>query len=430
MINKVQRCESDMMELKLSKVQKAYISGENLNSNLGGVACHGYIEADGQNVSPELLRKAWKQVVHRHPVLSACVESEDKLVFFKSRYNEYVPVFDLTALPEDAADQELLNIRNSISGRKPHIEYGHTCGIALSMYSQGRTRLHFDIVLAACDVVSFQILLRDLADAYDGLLSDEVIYPKQKATVSREEDKLYWEKRVEAMPTALNLDLSKDPEEMCGCKYFSKVHPLSGEQWESFKRHSYHRNMAPHVALMAVFALTIHRFSGDKRFLLNVPVFREKLEDLFYLADDTELMLLETEYCEGTPFSHFLANFAAQYNSDMDHLTYSGLNVQSLLRRKHPDHKAIAPVVFSATPQIKLLSDRFCSIFGTLHYMVSQTPQVWIDAQSHEVLDGQYSVWVMPEGLFSDKTIDEMFSHYVTQLELLVNDDAQWESLC
>jgi len=416
-----------MNEIFLTDIQKAYISGEKMAGHLGGVGTHVYLEVEGENISPDILRKAWREVLHLHPVLSASIEEQQKIVFHKSHYNNYVPVFDLSGLTNEQTKVELSKIRRAISHRRMQVEFGHTCGLFLSICPDQTYRLHFDLNLMVCDVVSFQILLRDLATAYAGKVQHEVVYPKSKKTAYSSDDKAYWIKRIPHMPLGPELELNKNPEKMHGCQYKPLIHRLSKRKWNNFKNLSNERGIAPHIALLAVFALTVHRFSKNQSFLLNIPIFKRNIQNMDYLADDTAILLLESKYHKDNTFSNFISGLALQYYKDLEHLNFSGLVVQSLLKKKHPECIWPAPVVFSATPQIKLLSDKFCEIFGKLIYMVSQTPQVWLDAQTHEIGDEQYSFWMLPEELFADDTINEMFKDYVDRLELLAADDSSWD---
>lgn len=65
---------------------------------------------------------------------------------------------------------------------------------------------------------------------------------------------------------------------------------------------------------------------------------------------------------------------------------------------------------------------------GRLHYMLSQTPQVWLDFQMYETEDGGLAlVWDTAEELFAEGLIDEMLNAYGRLLEWLAADAAHWE---
>lgn len=415
-----------MNKLSLTEIQKAYISGEKLTSHLGGVGTHVYLEVEGKNISPELLREAWMEVLNIHPVLRACIKNQQELSFFKSSYNNYVPVFDLSKMKNEDAEIELLKIRKAISNRKMQIEYGHTCGLFLSVCPQKICRLHFDLNLIVCDVVGFQILLRDLAKAYEGKMPHGTIYPRVKMRTYTEDDRSYWINRIPHLSLGPKLDLNKNPRKMYNCEYRPLEHVLTKYKWNFFKKMAMSKGIAPHLAILGAFAFTIHHFCENDSFILNVPVVDRDSKDLDYLADDTQILLLESRYNKNDIFFKFLLQLVEQYTRDLKHLNFSGLEVQTLLKKERPAAQWPAPVVFSSTPQIKLLSDDFCRVFGKLIYMVSQTPQVWLDAQIHEIEDEIYSFWIVPEGLFPDLYMSGMFNEYTELLDALASDETAW----
>lgn len=414
-----------MNKLALTKMQKAYLSGEKLTSHLGGTGTHVYMEVEGKNISPGLLKEAWIRVLKTHPVLKAKVHNQEELLFGMSNYNEPLPVFDLTKMNRAEAEQELLLIRRAVSGRKLRTDFGHTCGLFLSLCPGDICRIHFDLSLVVCDVVSFQILLRDLAAAYLGKLPDRSLDPKPREHTHSESDREYWTDRVLKLPSELSLDLARRPEKMYGCEYKPLSFLLPKEQWESFIKNASDAGVSPHLAVLGVFSYILHQFSGNSRQLLNVPVFSRDMEEMDDLADDTQLLLLESSLRKEDTFSAFLSRLLRQYKSDRKHLDYDGLEVQNLIKQRSGSEWP-APVVFSSTPQIRLLSKEFEDTFGKLVYMVSQTPQVWLDAQIHEMQDGLGSFWMMPEGLFPDSYIQTMFESYTGFLERLASDKLAW----
>lgn len=415
-----------MNKLALTKMQKAYLSGEKLTSRLGGTCTHIYMEVEGKNILPALLKEAWIKVLKTHPVLEAKVHNQEELLFNKSHYNECVPVFDLREMSGAEAEKELMQIRRAVRGRKLRTELGHTCGLFLSLCPEGRCRIHFDLSLAVCDVVSFQILLRDLAGAYTGTLPDRTVNPKTGQRTYSESDRKYWMDRIQEFPTGLTLDLAGRPEKMHGCEYRPLSFILPKVKWKSLMRNASDIGAGPHLAVMGAFSYILHQFSGDGRFLLNVPVFCRDGTEMNYLADDTQLLLLESIHRDEDTFSGFLSRLLGQYKRDRKHLAFDGLEVQNVIKKQRPEAEWPAPVVFSCTPQIQLLSGGFEDTFGKLVYMVSQTPQVWLDAQIHEMEDGLGSFWMIPEGLFSDAYIQTMFQSYADFLERLASDKAAW----
>ena len=68
-----------------------------------------------------------------------------------------------------------------------------------------------------------------------------------------------------------------------------------------------------------------------------------------------------------------------------------------------PDERFIAPVVFACNLGNPLLTQECRETLGRLHYMLSQTPQVWLDFQMYETEDGGLALaWDTAEELFAE----------------------------
>lgn len=62
----------------LTEVQRAYWLGRNSLFELGGVAAHGYLEVEADDLDPDRLEHAINRTVERHPMLRATI-GEDGL---------------------------------------------------------------------------------------------------------------------------------------------------------------------------------------------------------------------------------------------------------------------------------------------------------------------------------------------------------------
>lgn len=75
---------------------------------------------------------------------------------------------------EEEAYRKAEEVRERLSHRKLQIEKGEVAGVELTLLPSGKTRIHIDMDLLIADVQSLQILLKDLAAAYNGeKLSEE-----------------------------------------------------------------------------------------------------------------------------------------------------------------------------------------------------------------------------------------------------------------
>ena len=147
-------------------------------------------------------------------------------------------------------------------------------------------------------------------------------------------------------------------------------------------------------------------------------------------GDFTSVSLLACSFDGTASFLRRARALQAQLWADMDHSTFSGVEViREWSRCTGRSSADIIPIVFTSTigfgdehgthPALRT--------FGRMVYNITQTPQVWIDHQVREVDDCLEFNWdcrgrtSFPEGL-----VDSMFSAYCRLLRMLARDDRIW----
>ena len=139
------------------------------------------------------------------------------------------------------------------------------------------------------------------------------------------------------------------------------------------------------------------------------------------IADFTNVLLFHADCKENCTFYEQLQKVQNQFRESVDNSEYSGVQVVRELSKLHPGEKCIAPVVFSCNYGTPFVDDKFEKTFGSLNYMVSQTPQVWIDFQIFEINNGLNLSWDAVDELFPDGMLDKMFAAFVAMLNELVS---------
>lgn len=382
-----------------TRIQQSYLIGSGMDHNLGGVPAHVYLESRGKNIEIDRLRKAWKKVLTLHGI--------------STPLNDYVAYFDCSALQKSDAELEVEQYRQAFAQRTTSEEAEHSCGLALFRLPDDLYSLHFDMNLLATDPAGFQILLGHLAERYQG--NQIVIGEADAHTNARDaspEDITYWEKQIEEMRPGSPLKTLQDPARMHHCRYLAVGEKLTQAEWGIVQKRAERFQVHPTTLAMVDFAYTLLTMAEDT-FVLNLPVFGTELctvEDTDSISDRTRLLMLPIKKSDG------YQDILARYLDGMRHIRYDGLEVQTLLRKKYPQESMIAPIVFSATPGIELITKAFLECFGELHYMVSQTPQVCLDAQIYETCDGALIVWMVPEGLYDQQDIAAWFQCFKDRL--------------
>lgn len=416
----------------MQDVQYAYWIGRGDNQVLGGIGCHAYLEFDGTGVDPKRLETAWNMLLQHHPMLRARFLEDGTQEIMEKPYQKMFTVHDLSEETNESVNKKLEIIRSRLSHRKLQVEKGEVAGITLSILPDNKTRIHLDIDLLVADVQSLQILLRDLAQAYTGgMLPDESknwsfqAYMKEQAKALSEEkeaDKLYWRKRLESLPSGPLLPLKKRPEEITETKFSRRIIKLSNEEWDGLKRKAAAYQSTPAMLLLTAYATVLERWSTNKKFLINIPLFNRNTEYAgleSVIADFTTLLLLEADCEHATSFLKLLKRIQAQVHQDMKHASYSGVQVQRDLSQQRGGQQIVAPVVFACNLGTTLINETFETHLGKFTYMISQTPQVWLDFQTYEEKDGLMLTWDSVDELFPENMLNQMFQSFECLLHQL-----------
>lgn len=424
----------------LTDVQYAYWVGRQDDQALGGVGCHAYLEIDGGNIDRERLAAAWTTLLDHHGMLRAKFLADGLQQVMEVPGAQPLEVNDLRSASTEECRRELERIRARLSHRRLAVEKGEVAGLSLSLLPGGRARLHFDIDLLVADVQSLQILLRDLAAAYargvrppaprnwsfGRYLRDE----EQRRAADRETAARYWQERLDSLPGAPGLPLQEKPERLKFPVFQRRTYFIREAQWKSLQQLSAGYRVTPAMTLLAAYAEVLDRWSTTSRFLINIPLFDRQtgeagLEEV--VADFTNLLLLAVDCSSPQCFVERARSIQAQFHQDAAHTVYSGVQVQRDLARLRPGERYVAPVVFACNLGSPLINEECESTLGRLGYMISQTPQVWLDFQLYETDGGLLLAWDAVEGLFADGVIDRMFDAYARLIEWLAEGKNNWQ---
>lgn len=424
----------------LTDVQYAYWIGRREDQPLGGVGCHAYLEIDGQHVDAIRLESAWMQILEHHPMLRAKFLEDGRQEVCSIPFSKELYVHDLRHYEQKELVLELTKIRNRLSHRRLSVEKGEVAGLELSLLPEGRTRLHFDIDLLVADVQSLHIILRDLAAAYARGCAPKA--PEnwsfaaylQKDSSRRYRDKQkakeYWEHRLHSLPSAPELPLKISPETVKSPVFRRRNYFLSKEKWDLLQKQAAAYQVTPAMVLLTAYAEIIDRWSTNSQFLINVPIFDRQTEESGIedvVADFTNLLLLAVDCSLQQSFLERVRSVQEQFHQDVAHAAYSGVQIQRDLARLRQEKRDFAPVVFACNLGTPLLSKECQATLGKLSYMISQTPQVWLDFQIYEMDEGLLLAWDAVDSLFPEGLIDQMFDAYTRLLLWLISNSQNWQ---
>ncbi len=421
----------------LTDVQYAYWIGRFHGQYLGNVSCHGYMEFDGEGVNPDKLGQAWLRLQQHHPMLRVKFTEDGQEVLKEPKHGQLI-VHDLREKGSEV-ETHLEELRVELSHRLLNVEDGQVAGLQLALLPDRKTRICFDIDLLVADVTSFQIILRDLAALYvrDALpkapeewnFAEYLNKEKKEKAGETQKAREYWSERLRNISGAPELPLAKSPEQVEFPKFKRRDVFIEPEKWEKLKSIAKAFQITPAMVLMTLYGRVLHKWSENDKFLINIPLFNrdaqeEGVEEV--VADFTTLLLMELNFEIPRSFVEQVRMVQEQFHQDMEHVAYSAIRIQRDYARQHPGAKTMAPVVFSYNVGIPLINEEFQGAFGNMTYMVSQTPQVWLDFQLYDIDNGLLLVWDSVDELFPANMLDDMFKTYERTLHWLIEKEENW----
>ncbi|WP_327258450.1 MULTISPECIES: condensation domain-containing protein [unclassified Streptomyces] len=429
----------------LTPVQQAYWIGRGQGMTLGSVACHAYLEFDGQGVDRGRLESAVRAVIARHPMLRARFLDDGRQQILADSGWTGLTVHDFTSYEDKDARRRAEEVREGLSHRVLDVAAAETLDVQLSLLPAGRTRIHFNIDLLVADVASIELVLADLATAYTGTplpaapaydfgqyLEDHrswcgpLTAPDSPAGRAR----AYWQEQLPQLPAqGPALPLAVRPEQVTRSRFSRRRLTLGKATWESITERAREYSLTPAMVLATAYAQVLAAWSETDDFLLNVPLFdRQPLapEVPGMVADFTNLVLLRVDAAHPMPFADRARVLQRQLQQNASHAEYSTLNVLRDLRRARRDKRVGAPVVFACNLDSQWVGPEFEAALGEWTWMLSQTPQVWLDHQVYKVGDEVVLAWDAVDELFPEGLIDTMLDAYGALLEELAAQPDSW----
>ncbi|MBP2472795.1 amino acid adenylation domain-containing protein [Crossiella equi] len=413
-------------------MQHAYWIGRRDDQELGGVGCHAYLELTGPARDPERLEAAVHALLARHPMLRARFHADGTQQVQDTSPWPGLTVHDLRELAGPVAGLRLAATRDLLGHRRLDVGRGEVVDVQLTLLPDASSVLHLNIDLLVADVQSIRVLLHDLALLYagrgDALPALTTTFPDYLAArgreTDREADRAYWLDRLADLPGAPELPLAPR-DRATRTRFRRRVHRLSAVDWRRFQAAARGHGLTAAMALATAYAEALGRWSARPEFLLNLPLFdRQPLhEDVPHLvADFTSLVLLPVDTAGAVPFAQRARVVQASLREHLAHTGFSGVEVLRELARTG----RAAPVVFACNLGERLVPDTARAELGEWTWMLSQTPQVWLDHQVYEQ-DGELLLaWDSVDALFPDGLVEDLFAAYTRLVDGLAAEGADW----
>ncbi|NUP26771.1 MAG: amino acid adenylation domain-containing protein [Nocardia sp.] len=422
----------------LGPMQHAYWIGRSDEQELGGVAAHLYVEFDGGAVDARRLERAVSDLVATHPMLRTRVLPDGTQQILPEPGRPVFAVVDLRDEPGDAVDAELARIRDRMTHQRLAIDAGQMLEVVLTLRPGGRTRLHLDVDMIAGDAMSYRILVADMAEFYHGREVPAQTYSYRRYRTERtadpavrERDRQWWRDRLATMPGAPELPAAPAGEPAAAHRTVRYNHWLAPADRQRLLAAAHERGLTPAMALAAVFAETIGGWSAQSRFLLNVPLFhREPVHPGVdrVVGDFSSSIMLEVDVTENVTVAERARALQRSMHESGAHTAYSGLEVLRDLGRSRGE-PVLAPIVYTSALNLgELFADTVTETFGEPVWIISQGPQVTLDAQVTEVNGGLLLNWDVRESAFPAGMVETMFARYTDAVARLCDGSAGWEA--
>ncbi|MBF6125123.1 non-ribosomal peptide synthetase [Nocardia brasiliensis] len=425
-------------EFALATMQHAYWVGRRQDQRLGGVAAHLYVEFDGHGLEPERLHRAVARVLRRHQMLRAqFLDSGTQRILPEP----LVPVFgvaDLSAEPRATVADMLERIRQDKSHQRMDVAAGQVIDIAVTVLPDGRHRLHLDVDMVAADAQSYRRILDDLAALYEadddvlaplGVTFREYLAARARTAPDNTADQTWWEQRIPTMPDIPSLPIVPENERPEPARSIRLHHRFDAAAKARLHQNAHGNGVTPAVALATVFSEAIARWSAHQRFLLNLPLFaREPLHDDIdqVVGDFTNSVLVDVDARTTESTVARAKRLQRELHTCAAHSAYEGLDVLRDLGRTRGAPVTPSVVFTSGLDLGELFSERVTRVLGDPVWILSQGPQVDLDAQVVELDGGLLVNWDIRRDALPDGVAEAMFEQFCRTMDALVAPDADW----
>ncbi|MGP2438408.1 amino acid adenylation domain-containing protein [Streptomyces sp. JW3] len=427
----------------LATMQHAYWIGRQDGQPLGGVAAHFYVELDGHDVDPARLDAALGELVRRHGMLRAVFDEDGHQRFAAS--GAPLTVHDLRARTPDEAESALESLRERNTHSRPDLAAGDVFRAALCLLPDGRTRLQLDLDMMAGDALSLRVLLSDLRRFYEcpddpprELALDYRRYLAEheaRRKAEREQHAAWWRERLPELPRAPRLPTTVDPLTPVGAHDTALTHSRRLHHWlgpddkaaliDAARRHG----LTPAAALATAFAEVVAAWSDSRRFLLNLPLFDREMfrpEVAELVGDFSSSVLLDADLSQALPFFRQARRLQERLQEGISHGAYGGVEVLRDLARIEGT-PVLAPVVYTSAIGLgEIFEQDVQKSFGRPSWIISQGPQVYLDAQVTELDGGLLLNWDVRDGVFEAGVPEAAFDAYRRLLTRLLTDPGAW----
>ncbi|BBB02297.1 putative non-ribosomal peptide synthase [Actinacidiphila reveromycinica] len=425
----------------LTDTQQAYLVGRGDAYPLGNVSTHAYLELEGPLDAGRFVR-AWRLLVDRHGMLRTVVDPTRQ----EQRELAEVPdppieVVDLRDRPADEVGAALAAVRERLSHEVRPAGVWPLFSVVVCLLQGGTCRVHVGFDGLTVDWASWHVMYRDLAAYYNDpaaelppLAGGFADYLRERAAAvepgSLAAAEEFWERRLPELPDAPALPLRVDPDSVRSPRFVRRESVLDPDTWARLRRRGVAAGLTPTGVVLAAYAEVIARWSATDRFTLNVPSMNRDPSvpgAAGLVGEFASFTLVEADHSAPGGFAERARALQRRLLEGLEHGEAGGVRLLRRLTRLHGGEQARMPVVLTSTlaladPEPHVLERSLRHVYG-----ITQTPQVYLDAQVEERRGSLACNWDAVEELFAPGVLDAMFGAWTSLLRRLADDGELWD---
>ena len=426
--NEAQRYEP----FDLTDVQSAYLIGRNDAFDYAGVACHIYIEQKYDKLDINKTEDVWNQLIKRHEMLRAVITEDGKqrILPDPGRLKIKCRVVETEEEEKAAVDEMRRKMGHRVydTAKWPLFDVAAT-------ETADQTIIHFSIEFLIGDWTSIWMLFSEFETLYynenaelpelqlsfkDYLTAEK----KLKDTLKYAADEDYWMSRIDTLPTAPQLPMNSIEEDKPHFKRFD-MH-IEREKLDNFERFAKNEGLTVTSGVLGAYSSVLEKWSTSSDFTLNLTILNRLALDPQVnqiVGDFTSVNMLEVNWAADKKFAENASMISKRLFEDLDHRTFSGVEVIREISRKRGKQEALMPVVFTSAIGLAKTVGNNVSHGKYEGNGISQTPQVFIDCQAMDREDGLWINWDVREGVFPDGMVEDMFAEFKNVLNKLCENE-------
>ncbi|CAF4030575.1 unnamed protein product, partial [Adineta steineri] len=432
----------------VTDIQQAYLVGREGVFELGHVSAFAYREYDfSSTFDIECFEQALNYLIQRHEVLRLIFPSHTEQKILKT-----VPYYTISILNLDDvqfSQKHLIERREQLSHQTRPADQWPLFDFQITRFISDdgcNIRLHFGFDALILDFWSTNLVLHELNQLYCNLhdilvelklsYRDYILAEQQwKHTTIYSNDRQYWINRLKSFPLGPNLPLQCLPNEIHVQRHCNVETVLDQSLWQKLRERITDHRLTPAGFLASIYALVLGKWSENKHFALNLPVFNRLPihPQVNQIAGDfTSVIPLEINLEKVITYYEFLSTVQKQLWNDLEHISYDGVSFMRDLMQVHQTREILLPYVFTCGVDVEDIREKNVEhniFFDQVPvYWISQTPQVFIDHVVVEI-DGCLSInWTYVDNLFRKEMLSHIQDTFVDLLVKLASFDDIWQN--